>query len=147
MEPVAIIIVFFVVLAAFIGTAAFAQKKSVRTLCAVLSLAWAGLMFMAAGWAESLNYNAWYSNAASKMLESYISGIERGQQDLVLREMKKMTSELDVTYERRGNFKDLAERAAQSLAATSAELGGAANGSEPFRSETNSTPSAAGSRR
>ncbi|HYT18814.1 MAG TPA: hypothetical protein VEW05_01130, partial [Candidatus Polarisedimenticolia bacterium] len=96
------------------------------------SLGWASLMFMAACWAESLNYNIWYSSAASKMLEAYISGIEGGRQDLVLREMKKMTNELDVTYERRGNFKDLAERAAQSLTTISAEPDGAANGSRPL---------------
>ena len=36
---------------------------------------------------------------------------------------ERMAKELDVTYERRGNFKELAERAAFSLATTNAEPG------------------------
>lgn len=147
MEPIAIVIFFYMVLAAFIGATAFAQKKGIRLLSAAASLGWAGLMFLAASWAERLNYNAWYSDAASKMLNAYVAGIENGRQDLVLREMKRMTNELKVTYERRGNFKDLAERAAESLATTNAEPNGAANPSQPNRSETNQTLPPGGSRR
>jgi len=39
----------------------------------------------------------------------------------VLTEMRRMTNELEVTYEHRGNFKELAERAAASLMTTNAE--------------------------
>jgi hypothetical protein len=81
------------------------------------------------------------------MLNAYVAGIEDGRQDLVLREMKRMTNELKVTYERRGNFKYLAERAAGSLAKTSAEPTGKANRSQPIRIKTNSTPAADDSRR
>jgi hypothetical protein len=35
--------------------------------------------------------------------------------------LRRMTNELDVTYEHRGNFKELAERAAFSLTTTNAE--------------------------
>lgn len=103
------------VLAALIGSAAFSRKKSARSLSAVGAFGWSCLMFMAAGWAESLNYNIWYSSAASKMLRAFATGIEDGRQDMVLHEMRLMTDELHTTYERRGNFKELAERAAQKL--------------------------------
>lgn len=72
-------------------------------------------MFVAASWAESLNHNIWYSSAASKMLHAYIGGIEQGRHEAVLTEMRRMTKELEVTYEHRGNFKELAEKAAASL--------------------------------
>ena len=126
MHPIAIGIVFFAVLAAFIAGAAFPQRKSVRVVSAIAALGWACLMFMAASWAESLNYNIWYSSAASKMLEACIVSIEQGRQDFVLSEMRRMTNELDVTYERRGNFKELAERTAASLTVSNAESGAAA---------------------
>lgn len=79
-------------------------------------------MFMAASWAESLNHNIWYSSAASKMLDACIVGIEQGRQEAVLGELRRMTNELHVTYERRSNFRELAERAAAGLTRTNAEL-------------------------
>lgn len=78
-------------------------------------------MFMAADWVESLKYNIWYSGAASKMLRAFSTGIENGHQDAVLREMRLMMDELHVTYERRGNFKELAERAAGNLTSSGEE--------------------------
>jgi signal transduction histidine kinase len=147
MHPIVIIVSFFAVLAALIAGAALAQKKLVRMLAAVAAFGWACLMFMVASWAESLNHNIWYSSAASKMLDACIGGIEQGHQEAVLAEMRRMTNELEVTYERRGNFKQLAERAAESLTATNAEPAVGASGRQPFSSETNRTPAAVGSGR
>jgi hypothetical protein len=118
MDPIGIVLLFFAVLAAFIAGTAFAQKKSARIVSALAAFGWACLMFVAASWAESLNHNIWYSSAASKMLKACIGGIEQGRQEAVLTEMRRMTNELKVTYEHRGNFKELAERAAASLAAS-----------------------------
>ena len=115
MEAIVIVLLFFMVLAALIGAAAFAQRKSVRLISAASAFGWACFIFMAARWAERLNYNAWYSSAAYEMLNACIGGIEQGRQAAVLSEMRRMTNELEVTYERRGNFKELAERAASSL--------------------------------
>ena len=147
MHPIAIVILFFAVLGVFTAGTAFAQRKSIRLISAIATFGWACLMFMAASWAESLNYNIWYSSAASKMLNACIVSIEQGRQDAVLTEMRRMTNELHVTYERRGNFRELAERTAVSLTASNAEPDGPASGSQPIRSETNRTSSAAGSRR
>jgi magnesium-transporting ATPase (P-type) len=126
-NPIAIVISFFLVLAVLVGTAAFAQRKLARWLSALAAFGWACLMFVAAGWAESLNHNVWYSSAASKMLNAYIAGIQQGRQNALLNEMKQMSDELDVTYERRGNFKELAERAAERLAKTNSAPVGTAN--------------------
>lgn len=128
MHPIAIIILFFTVLGAFIWGAAFFERKSARVISAAGAFGWSCLMFMAAAWAESLNYNTWYSSAASNMLRAFVAGIEDGRQEMVLREMRRMTNELHVTYERRGNFKELAERAAASLTKTNTEPASGPNG-------------------
>jgi len=121
MDPIIIIVLFFTALGVLIGATAFAQKKSVRVISGLAAFVWACLMFVAASWAESLNYNSWYSSAAAKMLDACIGGIEQGRQEAVLTEMRRMTNELHVTYERRGNFKELAERAAKNLTSSNAE--------------------------
>lgn len=115
MQPMFIIILFFLVLAVFIAGTALAQRKSVRWLSAAATFGWACFIFMAASWVERLNYNAWYSNATFKLLEACIGGMEQGRQNAVLSEMRRMTNELEVTYERKGNFKTLAENAAERL--------------------------------
>jgi hypothetical protein len=137
MNPLVIIVVFYLVLAALIAAATFARKMRVRVFSALASLGWAALMYKAASWAESLNYNIWYSSAASKMLDAYIAGLEEGRQEAVLNEMKRMTNELHVTYEQRGNFKELAERAAESLAAGGTERNNSTNRSAPVFPSTN----------
>lgn len=148
MEPSAatIITVFYLILAGLVAAAAFAQRKKVRIISALAGLGWSAFMLMAADWAQGLNHNIWYSQAAYSMLEAYTAGIESGKQDAVLREMKRMTNELQVTYEHRGNFRQLAERAARNLAITNTEPNASANGNEPIRSETNGTSSTTGSR-
>lgn len=135
MHPIVIVVFFFSVLAAFIIGTAFTQKKSVRIVSALAAFGWACLMFVAASWAESLNYNIWYSSAASKMLNAYIGGIEHGHQEAVFAEMRRMNKELEVTYEHRGNFKELAERAAASLTNTNAEQGAAAKSHPPHHAQ------------
>lgn len=146
MNPIAIIVLFFMVLAAFIGGAVLPDRKVVRVVSAMVAFGWACLMFIAAGWAESLNYNIWYSSAAEKMLNACIMGIEEGRQDAVLIEMRRMSDELDVTYERRGNFRELADRVAENLEVSIAG-DGSGDESQPVRSGTDSTSSAAGSHR
>lgn len=115
MSPEFIIILFFLLLAVLISVAAFSQRKPVRITSAILAFGWACLMFVAARWVESLNQNIWYGSAASHMLESCIVGIEQGREEVVLSEMKKMSSELDVTYEHRSNFKELSEQMTENL--------------------------------
>ena len=121
MHPIDIIVSFFAVLAGLIAGAVLPQKKPARVFAGVAAFGWACLMFMAARWAQGLNHNAWYSDAASRMLEANIGDMEQRRQEAVLAEMRRMTNGLEVTYEHRGNFKQLAERAAKSLMATNAE--------------------------
>jgi len=147
MGPIAIVAVFYGTLAVLVSITALSQRKKVRIIAGVGCLAWSALMFMAADAVERFNHNAWYSGDAYRILDAYVGGIESGHQDAVLREMKRMTNELEVTYEHRGNFRELAQRAAASLNNTNIEPDGAASRSQPVRSETNRAPAAAGSGR
>jgi hypothetical protein len=107
-----IITLFYLILAGLLAAAVFAQRKKARIVSALVCLVWSAFMLLAADWAESLNHNAWYSDAAYRMLGACVGAIESGHQDAVLQEMKRMTNQLEVTYEHRGNFRELAQQAA-----------------------------------
>jgi len=147
MEHLIINLLLFMVLAALAGSAAFAQGKVTQRLSALGVFTWASLMFMLAGTLADFKFNVWYGVAAQKMLNACISGIESGRHDLVLREMRQMESRLKISYEWRGNFRELAEKTAKDLEHPVAEQTGPTNESQPIRLETNSTSPAAGSRR
>ena len=108
MEPMIIVIVFSAVLAVFLGIACCSPSRRGRIIGAAVAFGWACLMFMAANMAESLNLNIWYSQAADDLLESSIDAIDAGNADKVSAELAAMREELKVTYEFRGNFKELA---------------------------------------
>lgn len=115
METLIFVILFFLLLAVLVAVAAISERKSVRISSAIIAFGLACLMFVAASWVESLNQNARYSSAASEMLNACIVGLEQGREEVVLGEMKKMSSELKVTYEYRVNFKELAEQMVENL--------------------------------
>ena len=115
MEPILIIVIFFGVLAALIAGAAFATSKRGRVIAGVAALEWACLMFLAAGMVETFNLNIWYSQSARNLLDASVAGIEEGKSDEVAGELATMRENLEVTYEHRGNFKELAEETAARL--------------------------------
>ena len=115
MEPILIIIIFFGILAALIGGAALAASKRARAISGMAALGWACLMFLAARMAESFNLNIWYSLSARNLLDASVAGIKAGKSDQVAGELATMRENLEVTYEHRGNFKELAEETAARL--------------------------------
>jgi len=108
MELMIIVVIFFAVLAVFLGITCFSPSRRARIIGAVVAFGWACLMFMAANMAESFNLNIWYSQAADDLLESSIEAIDAGDADHVSAELAAMREKLQVTYEFRGNFKELA---------------------------------------
>jgi len=95
--------------------AATQPNKSSRIYFGLGAFAWACLMFLVTSWVQNLKYNMWYSSSASKMISAFIEALECGRTQDVLREAKKLKEELPVTYEYRGNFKELAARASDTL--------------------------------
>ena len=72
-------------------------------------------MFAAANMAVRFNQNIWYGTAARQLLQSSTSALRNGQSDSVAKEFDKMEDDLEVTYEHRGNFKELAEETVKRL--------------------------------
>ena len=151
MEPILIVVLFFAILAVFLGIACCASSRRGRIVGAIVAFGWSCLMFMAANMAESFNLNIWYSSAADNLLESTIEAIEAGQPHQASAELSAMREELEVTYEHRGNFNELALATAKRIRSatpqsdtskTQAEQGGTgqpANRSQS-RSEGNDKP-------
>lgn len=110
-----IVVVFFAILAVLLGIACCASSRRGRIIGAIVAFGWSCLMFMAANMAESFNLNIWYSSAADDLLESSIEAIDAGQADQVSAELSAMREELEVTYEHRGNFNELASAAAKRI--------------------------------
>lgn len=116
MEPIAIIIAFFAVLAALIvGSVVYSHKRT-RIVFGVMTFAWSSLMFIAANEVQTYNLNAWYSAAARRMIDASIATIDSGRHQELNTGLKKMRDNLVVTYENRGNFKELADKLSSELA-------------------------------
>ncbi|MFM2296987.1 MAG: hypothetical protein RL117_694 [Verrucomicrobiota bacterium] len=119
MEPTLIVIAFFAILLLFLGIACSAPSKRGRVIGAFVAFAWSCLMFMAANMVERFNLNAWYSSAADELLDSSIEAIDAGRADHVSAELAEMRDELEVTYQYRGKFDELARATARRIRSTS----------------------------
>lgn len=116
MEPISIIIAFFAVLAALIVGIVACSHKRTRIVFGIMTLAWASLMFITANEVQTYNLNAWYGAAAARMIDSSIAAIDSGKHQELNAGLKKMRDNLIVTYENRGNFKELADKLSFELA-------------------------------
>jgi hypothetical protein len=110
-----IVIGFFLVLAVLLATLVGKDSRTSRIRWGIATFLWACLMFAAANMAVGFNQNIWYSTAAEHLLKSSASALRNGQSDTVTKEFEAMAANLEVTYERRGNFKELAEETAKRL--------------------------------
>ena len=81
-----------------------------------MTLAWSSLMFIAANEVQTYNLNAWYSAAAARMIDGSIATIDSGRHQELNTGLKNMRDNLIVTYENRGNFKELADKLSSELA-------------------------------
>lgn len=115
MATLVIPIVFFLVLAALLAGTASAAKPSIRGGGAVAAFLVAASGYFVADMARSFELNIWYSGSAHKLLDRTVAALEQGQQPEVIRELKTMRDSLELTYEHRGNFRDLADQASESL--------------------------------
>jgi len=97
-----------------------------------------------------LNYNSYYGFAAKGLIEESVRGLESGHTSSVLTELRRLQQDYQPTYENRARFVPLVEATVERLKQESGKIpqpDSATNRSQPIRSETNSTSSAAGSGR
>ena len=72
-------------------------------------------MFLLADIVTKLEYNNDFGGATKQLVDTSTEALKAGRYDEVSREFQKISEELDVSYEYKGNFSDLAARAAESL--------------------------------
>jgi hypothetical protein len=95
------------------GTAEFRGGKrgrpaSAKILVAV-NLTLALVAMLAANFLTRLNYNMWYSCAASQLVESVVTELEEKRVDEVVVELKRLDDEFNPTYEHLGRWDELVE--------------------------------------
>jgi hypothetical protein len=122
-----IILAWSLLLVAFLKQTAFAEKKSARLIGAFATFGWTCIAVAVGFVLIRLSHNSWYNLSASRMMNAYIHGLEQGRHEEVLEEMRSMAKDLQVTYESRGNFAELANRAASNLTTTNSGEGTAPN--------------------
>ena len=115
MEPLIILVLFFGILIFLLALTCVANRKRTRIIAAVCTFTWTCLIFIAARAVETFNLNAWYSSAAYELLDSTVKEIDKGNAAQASQELTHMRDQLNVTYENRGNFKDLATSTAERL--------------------------------
>lgn len=116
MEPIAIIIAFFAVLTALIVGSVVCSHKRSRIVFGIMTLAWSALMFIIANEVQTYNLNSWYSVSAGGLLDESIKTIDSGRHEELQAGFKDMRANLLMTYENRGNFKELADKLSAELA-------------------------------
>ena len=62
-----------------------------------------------------LNYNIWYSDATKKLLTVTIESLEKNDKKIALEKLKKIHSQLQPTYERKGNYDKLVREAVKDI--------------------------------
>ena len=60
---------------------------------------------------ERFNSNAWFGHASKQLIDATVSELEAGHTDQVLQALRKLQSEYRPTYENRGRYDKLVERA------------------------------------
>ena len=104
----------------FIAVSCFVKKEMVKNIIlSFLSLGAIVCIGTVTGRAycalERFNYNAWYSMNTYGLIEVTIEKLEKGQQELVITELKKLQSKFYPTYEVKGNYDELVEEAVKNL--------------------------------
>ncbi|WP_035608825.1 hypothetical protein [Haloferula sp. BvORR071] len=110
------ILPYLILVPLLIGTTCSQNKRARIGFGCALGLACA-LIFEAAKMLERFNYNIWYSSATHSLIGATVEGLEGGRQQEVLAELKKVHAEMNVTYEKRGNYLQLAKDASERLKA------------------------------
>jgi hypothetical protein len=67
------------------------------------------------GHLERFNYNIWYSASTKDLISEIIIKMENNENEIVLKELKKIQSELKTGYEQRGNYNELVNESVKNL--------------------------------
>ena len=89
----------------FIAVSYYVKKDIIRKLLfissAIIAIYCIGT---AVGKLERLNYNIWYSSSTSDLIAVTIEKLENGEQELLIKELKKLQPKIYTGYEVKGNY-------------------------------------------
>ena len=108
-------IAFYLILLVLLAGTACSQNKHARISFACALGLFCALSFEMAKILERYNYNIWYSEATHGLIGAAVEGLGGGRQQEVTAELKKVHTGMEVTYEKRGNYLELAKAATERL--------------------------------
>lgn len=79
----------------------------VRVTMGVVTIAMSYFVAFVVGSFQQLNYNSWYGSTSAGLIETVIANLEAGNEDALLRELKRLKEEYRPTYENRANYDKL----------------------------------------
>ena len=89
--------------------AATAKKLKIRLLFSSIAFLSILLIWNLAVFVVSLDHNSHYNSAAKEMINIVIDRFEHQDNEVILEELKLINAEVSLTYESKGNFKELTE--------------------------------------
>ena len=107
----------------------FQPRAWLRITLGVVALAMSYFVAFVVGSLTQLNYNAWYGSASSDLIDTVIANVEAGNEETLLRELKRLKDAYHPTYENRANYDKLVKEFVDRMETASPE-GAAEDGAE-----------------
>ncbi|MFA6715670.1 MAG: hypothetical protein WCS27_09855 [Victivallaceae bacterium] len=102
-----LLVVVVAIVAAWITSEYTDNKVWVRICLGSLAILCCWSIGVIAAQIVRLNYNIWYSDATKKLLAATLDRLENGEQKVAIEKLKDLHSQLQATYERKGNYDEL----------------------------------------
>ena len=99
----------------------FQPRVWLRISLGFVALAMSYFVAFVAGSLTQLNYNAWYGSASADLIDTVIASVETGNEETLLRELKRLKKEYQPTYENRANYDKLVKEFVDRMETTSQE--------------------------
>ena len=93
----------------------FQERRWLRLALGSLAILLSTVVAVAVGMAERFNSNAWFSNASKSLIDATVQELEAGNQDRVVRSLKRLQETYTPTYENRANYDVLVEKAVSEM--------------------------------
>lgn len=105
MKNLEIYMIISVVTLVFIAVSYSVKKEIIKNLIfipsAIIAIYCIGTL---TGKLQRLDYNIWYSSSTNALIEETINKLENGEQELVIKELKKLQPKIYTGYEVKGNY-------------------------------------------
>lgn len=109
METITIILTLAVVFPVCWFVCEFYAQRSARIVMGILSIGVALFVSIAVGSIDRMRSNSYYGDANAKLIDTMVSELEKGNQQKLLAELKKLQQDYHPSYESRADYDKLVE--------------------------------------